>query len=457
MATAAFSRAARVPLVGNVLRNPYQLYVTVFILSLLFPVSTKIGNLVMQPYRIVLLLLFIPMLATLMSGKCGKVNRIDGLMIGCTLWSILSLAMNHKIAQIFDSAGILGVEFFGAYLLARVGIRSSEDFQRLVKLLLLITAILLPFAAIEGVTKDPILLKILPGSHTPVNAGVRLNLRRAQSVFAHPIHFGVFVSSMLGIGWYVGALGRPVARRIRIAVMVFLATFFSLSTGALIALSSQFYTIIYDNAARRVRRQWRTFAILLISGYVIIDMLSNRTPFDVLVDYLSFNQGSAYNRILIWKYGMENVWDNPTFGLGYRDWVRPSWMHSGSADNFWLLTAMRYGIPSFLFLAAALVVTITRLSWAPLTDPLDRACRAGILVTMAGLIVAGGTVHYWNSMLSFVTFLLFSGIYLTRPEGRVVPAATAEPAVRTRPRVFLGAPPERDPAAAPGRRTPLLR
>ena len=74
----------------------------------------------------------------------------------------------------------------------------------------------------------------------------------------------------------------------------------------------------------------------------------------MLITYLTFNSGTAYWRLHIWNFGSAEVWRNPLFGIGLNDWARPSWMWTASVDNFWLLTAMRYGIPAFLLLVAGI-------------------------------------------------------------------------------------------------------
>ncbi|MFV2003458.1 MAG: O-antigen ligase family protein, partial [Paracoccaceae bacterium] len=186
---------------------------------------------------------------------------------------------------------------------------------------------------------------------------------------------------------------------------------FSLSTGALLALVSQLVFIGWEMTTRRIARRWTIFAALAVLGYFTIDLLSNRTPFHVLVSYASFNSASAYNRILIWQFGTENVWANPIFGLGLGDWARPSWM-SPSVDNFWLLTAMRYGLPTIISFVLALVLILRRVSLAPLTTPLERACRAGYLVAFGGVVLAGSTVHYWQAIAAFMLFFFGAGVWM---------------------------------------------
>ena len=166
---------------------------------------------------------------------------------------------------------------------------------------------------------------------------------------------------------------------------------------------------------KTLRRRWSLFAGLFVLAYILVDLISYRTPFHVLVNYASFSSGSAYNRIRIWDYGTDNVWNNPIFGLGLNDWVRPSWM-SASVDNFWLFIAMLYGLPAIIMVFAALIQILKRVSYSQSSDPRVALCRAGYLVAFGGLFIAGGTVHYWHAMMAFVMFIYCSGVWLATLE-----------------------------------------
>jgi hypothetical protein len=91
--------------------------------------------------------------------------------------------------------------------------------------------------------------------------------------------------------------------------------------------------------------------------YVGIDLFSTKTPFHVFVNYFTFSKQSAYNRILIFEYGTAEVARHPVFGIGLGDWERPVWM-SDSMDNFWLVTAVRYGVPALFLLLLGLLLGI---------------------------------------------------------------------------------------------------
>lgn len=380
-----------------------------FLLSLMVPFFLPLGTLVLMPHRIVLLVLFVPLMVRLLTRGAGPVLAVDWLMLGSALWAGVALFVNQTVIEAIEGSGIHLIEFFGGYLLARVAIRNAADFQKVIWTFFILILCLVPFAAIESLTGRAVLLEFLPGTSVrPVNAGIRLGLRRAQTIFAHPILFGVFVSTGLGLFWYVL---RPRWLRYLAAPLVAVGTLFSLSTGALIAVVMQALFISWEVILRTVKSRWRLFAVLSVIGYFAIDILSNRSPFHVLVTYATFYQGSAYNRILIWQFGTENVLANPVFGLGFNDWVRPSWMRS-SVDNFWLLLAMRYGIPTIGMILAALFIILRRVSRTVLEMPQDQRARAGYLVTFGGLFIAGGTVHYWHAMMAFSMFIFGSGVWI---------------------------------------------
>ncbi len=389
-----------------------RLMILLFMLGMVLPVWFYVGPLLLMPHRVVLLVLFVPLLIALLSGKAGRIRSFDILMMASSLWAVLALGVNGSVlgASVIQQMGIYTLEAFGAYLLGRVTVRSREDFTYFTKLFFITLLILVPFGVMEAVTHKAIMLKLLPFSSVSINAQEpRWGLRRAQTIFAHPILFGVFCSVGFGLFWHAM---RSKLTRMGGTMMAFAGTFVSLSSGAFVSIVIQAMFMAWEAVMKSVPRRWLIFSILAALAYLTIDLLSNRTPFHVLVTYATFNTGNSFNRILIWQFGMENVWANPIFGLGANIilWQRPVWM-SSSADNYWLLLAMQYGIPCFMFLAAALFIIIRRVALAPLKDPLSIGCRAGYLTAVGGLIIAGGTVHYWHGVMAFVMFFIGSGVW----------------------------------------------
>lgn len=426
------------------------LVVALFVASLLVPVIFDLGPFRLLSHRLFLLAFFPTLLLMFASGRAGRLNTVDYLMLASALWGGLALFASQPGPRVIESVGIHVVEVVGGYLVARLGLRSAEDFLRFVRLMYRVILALLPFAAFESITGTAVLLELIPMTHNEVWAGgERLGLDRAQVVFAHPILYGAFVSTGFALSWYVlrpdaGFLGRAIT-----VAPVALATFFSLSAGALLAFVVQTVMIGWDVVLRGFRGRWKLFMWLTAITYVTLDILSNRTPFHLLVDYGTFSSKTAYYRIVIWRHGIDDVYRNPLFGLGnnIESWTRAFWMGS-SIDNFWLFMAMKFGIPTFLTLAGAAIAVLWRAGRVEMPDPLDRACRTGWAIAFVGLMLAGGTVHYWTTMMSFFMFVLGAGVWMSSGGARREAAEEAAGGRRRR-RARTGA-----PAAEPVGRSP---
>jgi O-antigen ligase len=396
-----------------------------FLISLMVPYRFRIFGLLFQPYKLWLLIIFIPLIVMLLKGKAGKPMLVDWLMIGATVWGLLAYLKNHGFGFMVITGGTYVLEFLGAYLLARIAIRSGADFRRMVILLFVLVLILLPLAAIESITGNRFMAELIGPNWMPVRMGGRLGMTRTQVVFEHPILYGAFVSTTFGLIWYALIPETNTMTRMFLVSFIGFATIFSLSTGAFLAINVQLILIFWELATRPHPNRWRIFGWLVVIGYVTLDMVTTRSPFHSLVHYVAFSSQSSYNRILIFEFGMQNVKANPIFGLGYNDWSRPSWMNP-SFDNHWLLFTMRHGIPAFLMFAAAIVLIVRQMARQPLIDPLDRACRAGYLTAIAGMILAGGTSSYWKQLLVYVMFIIGSGVWIFTGGARE-PAGGADP------------------------------
>jgi hypothetical protein len=423
--------------------------VYMFILSTLIPVHFWLGTAVIHSYRVVLLLAFVPSVLFWLQGNAGKIRFPDVLLVCFVIWAAIALARAHGAAEAVQPAGVLLIETFGAYLLARVYVRNEADFLRMVNLLLWIVVVLVPIALIESVTSYQLVLDLLrpvASVHADTFTQPRWGLERAQTVFPHPIHFGVFCASVLGLAYYSLGAGRNLLRRTFRIAMITVGVFLSLSTGALTAFVAQVALIGWNKVTVLVNRRWAILGGLALAAYVVIDLLSNRTPFHVFVTYLTFNTGSAYNRIHIWNYGTAEVLRHPLFGIGLNEWERAHWM-SASMDNFWLLTTVQYGLPAFVFLAGAVLWMMYKLGYAGGLSEQARACRAGLLISLAGIIIAGTTVHFWHMLYPLFMFLLGSGAWLLDPDQENVPAG-ARTRQTARSRALPGASPRLRPAPA---------
>ncbi|MDH3580969.1 MAG: O-antigen ligase family protein, partial [Hyphomicrobiales bacterium] len=255
-----------------------------------------------------------------------------------------------------------------------------------------------------------LLNNIYPSHHIAVWER-RLGLARAVGVFEHPILYGVFCVFGLSMAFYTVGKARSLIMGGFRTLPIFLATFFAVSAGPLLGLVTQMGLILWDLGTRWLPNRWIVLISAMVGGYVFVDILSNRTPIEVLISHIAFQDNSAYNRVLIWIFGTAEVARNPFFGIGLNDWMRPEWMFP-TVDNFWLLTAMRYGLPALIFLAWAIGLVLWKLSWRDFLSVRLSNYRKAWVFTLCGLVVVASTVHLWNQVFCLFAFFLGSGVWM---------------------------------------------
>lgn len=382
----------------------------VFVVSLVIPVFFYMGPLRLAPFLLLLVIAFLPLVLVWASGGAGRIRIFDFLILFSCLWGVLALFKAHGFGNAIEPAGVLLVQTFGGYLMGRCLVRNKESVRALLFVSLSILIIIFPFATWETLTGTPLYLDLFSniGSvYDNVWMEPRLGLDRVQGAFEHPILFGIFVSSFFGMSFYIL---RGFWRILMISLSVLLAVF-SVSTGAIVCLGVQVGIIMWGIVFRKDRHRWRNLVLVCLGMYIFVDLLSDRTPFNVFVDYLTFNSGSAYNRILIWKYGSAEVLRNPLFGIGLNQWERPVWM-SDSMDNFWLLIAVRYGLPSLIALFLAFVLILTKIGKRKFSSEEIVRIRRGMTVSIVGIFVAICSVHLWNATFCWLMFLIGSTVWI---------------------------------------------
>jgi len=408
-----------------------------FIISLIIPVYFTIASMRLSPYRVILLLSFIPTLGIWMSGKAGRLRTADFLLIGFCLWSMLATVQNNGFGR-FQFSAMYVVETLGAYMLGRVLVRDLNSFLVVTRTLFWVLLFLIPFAAIESYTAKSFylsLFKVFGQTIAPSGYDPRLGLDRAQVAFDHPILYGVFASSTFSLLYFMPRRKDPlkVAGLWR-AFASLGATFFSLSSGAFIPIGMQLGLIAWDRILTFIRWRWKLLVGLFVLAYVTVDMLSNRTPFQVFASMLAFNGSTYYWRVLIYQYGMQNVWADPLFGFGLGgNWVRPSWMATSTVDNHWLLMAMRYGIPGFLLIFGTYVTIIISLIRAKISSQVVANQRQALIFAFIGTGIAMSTVFLWNSVYVHLMFLLGASMWICDWEDNNPETAVAAEAPDTAP------------------------
>ena len=115
------------------------------------------------------------------------------------------------------------------------------------------------------------------------------------------------------------------------------------------------------------------------------------------------------------------------------EWRRPYWQ-AGTVDNYWLLTAMRYGLPALLLLTLAIGVSAVRImGQVGLSE--ETRYRTGYMIALVGTVLVLDTVHIWDAPVAFLMAYLGAGawFYTGRSAAGSPAAAGAAPERAPRP------------------------
>jgi len=418
--------------------------IALFLVAMMLPtaVSINLGGLRLSAYRMVLVVMFLPMVVQLVSGRRGRAHLFDLLVLAHCTWALLALIKWGGLAQGIESGGIYIVEFAGAYLLGRLYIRSCEDFTAVARAYVGLVLATLVFTVPEAATGVHILHDGISGAlGGPMAPYIepRMGLERTFGPFDHPILYGVFSASAFSLAYFVVAQRRLMNPRGMAKVAgVSLATFMSASGGPYVVLMMQGFVGAWERVLGKVQGRWAALFTLFALLYAAIDLFSAKTPFHVFVNHFTFSTQSAYNRILIFEFGTAEVARHPVFGIGLGDWERPAWM-SDSMDNFWLVTAVRYGLPAFALLVGLLLGMVWAAAQRKGLPPEWRRARHAWAFTLFGITVAAATVHLWNALFVLFLFLIGAGAWLldAQPDpARKAPCPDPSPRVRRPARLF---------------------
>lgn len=392
--------------------------ILLIIASFLCPteLSLYIAGLRLPPHRVALILLLPVAIARLMTRNDQRLRAFDYLFIVYGLWTIAAYA-SHTGKDGFVYGGSLALEALGGYFVARAFVRTGDELRATMRAFVAAIVVAALFALPETLlgqiyTHD--LLRQLTGYHHPIGVETRLGLTRAYGTFDHPIHYGTFCAALLALFWY--AERRTTTRRLNAGTMTF-ATFLGLSSAPMLCLGLQGGMLLWDRVTRRMKSRMTITLGALAGLYIGMSMFSNRSPIAFIATGMTLDPWTGFYRLQIWEAGMQNVWANPWSGIGLGDWERPWWMVSDTVDAFWLVIAMRQGIPAFLLLALAIVLLARAVLTRRHRHVDDNATRVAIgwMMTVIALSLIGATVHYWNVLHAFFFFVLGLGGWIADP------------------------------------------
>ncbi len=380
-----------------------------FLICLLVPSYFYVADLKLSPIRILLLASFIPLVLRLLSGASGRIRGIDIFLMLYAFWIMVTLVYHHGLSRL-PLAAMTIIEVFGGYLIGRTLVRNAAGFRRLFRYVLYMLIFLAPFVLVELLTDRNLLQEIfrsiLPTYFKAASSYGRMGLNRVMAPFEHPILYGLFCSISLAPIAYIQS-EKP-GRALLLVSFIGAMTFAALSAAPLLAVAIQLGLILWGWATGS--KWWLLFGLVSVT-YVTVDLLSNRTPITILINYITFDSNTAWTRVNIWTFGSAEMWRHPIFGIGLNDWERPYWL-TGSVDNFWLLNGMRHGLPGVIFVMAAAASGFRAIVRARGLSPEEARYRTGYLLSLVALYFTLCTVHVWSGTSSFVMLFIGAGMWI---------------------------------------------
>jgi O-antigen ligase len=389
------------------LRPVYLAAVLGYLLFLPPQFNLSIGGAVLPPYRIFLLPAALYVVSRSLKGRMSF-GWPDYLVLIAVAWIALSLFMTTDAVEAISATIAQTCDIGLAYFFARCAFRSLRDLRHF---LILIAPGLFVSGAIvflEAISRMVILQRFasaVVGSPYAGEIAVRMGLMRAPGAFPHPILAGIFFSSFMPLYMWVGLRGWPKI----LGLLASLASFFTISSVAILAIAANFALVGYDWLSERYRQlTWKLPLAFMGILIFVAELGTNSGTFGLIVRFGGFNAHNSFYRILIWRFGSENVVQNPWFGIGYGEWVRPEWMPK-SIDHYWLLLAVQYGILPPLLILAAVVTVIWKLSLKSASSPIiDRRAQRALAISLAVFAFGTLSVSIWLS--AQIWFFMLLGI-----------------------------------------------
>jgi len=368
------------------------------LISLVFPdeFSLDLFGLRLSAYRIMLLFGFFKAYATY--NNLIKRHVCDYIILFISIWTVISLAVNHGAVIGIKSGGIIALETFSPYIMARVYVNNIRSLISLGKSYVFLVCLLPLFSIPENIYGVNYIKDLFIGGSIHPNE-IRLGLHRAEGGFNHPILLGVFAAGCISLSIIIYK-----AFSFRTFIVV-IASFSSLSSVAFIMVFIQL--IIMHIPIFKIKK---SIFIFLGCIYVFVDIILGKNILNFLLSHFTLNPQTAYFRKIIYEFAYNNVIDNPIFGLGFNDWVRPYWLPY-SVDSFWMVEALKYGFPVLFSLIYISYIVLFK------TYKYDGCIYSkGIVYTFTAIVFAGITVHFWGSV--YVLFFFIVGCSFFNYGGR---------------------------------------
>jgi hypothetical protein len=390
------------------------------LVSFLVPpeVALYVGPLRLGAYRLVLIALSPVIVSAILKGRYSP-HPLDFVVFILACWFPVSFAMNYNWAIGLEAGGSQSFDLILSYMLGRVAIRTLSDFRNF--LIFILPALLIVGLSMvaESLTGSLFIRETAKAIFGGATGGgnnfepeFRNGLLRSYSVFTHPIHAGLFLSSFISLYYSAFKLTQWKFSGVFIGIL----GFFSLSSAALLGIIANVAILVYDSLQKRVKDlSWSILIVFLLIFMTLVHFFSQSGIVSVIYRYLTFNVQTGYYRTLIWEYASAEALRHPWFGIGYEEYTRPAWMGGASIDAHYLFMATSYGfVPALLYFCISIIIIfiLGRCASKSITH-ISRSTFLGLAASLTVIVILLFTVTFWGSMLAWLNFTLGFAVALT--------------------------------------------
>lgn len=347
------------------------------------------------PGRAIITLLLLPSLSTL-ARPSRHLIASDFFVLLTALWMVGSRIPADGLNQ---SAIASALELFGGYFVGRsyfYGPLALTAFLKIFKVVIFLVIVIAILDPLFGENVAQTLVASLV--HTP--GGVpnqdRFGIIRAASTIEMAELYGTVCCVAGSIFLYMET--RKGAKFFW-AGFAFFGCILSLSSGPLLAFIIVLLFFVYDHLLHDYTWRWKLAALALTTFLLSVFVLTNR-PISWLVAHMTLDPSTAYFRLYVFDYMLEQVKLSPFVGYGFGGIGDDDFLSTTTVDCVWLVNAARYGIPMIAFFLCANLMTFISFPFKGRSNRIDEfmtKAGTGFTQTIVTLMVVGITVHFWNA------------------------------------------------------------
>jgi O-Antigen ligase len=346
--------------------------------------------------RLGIILLFLPAIFMLFQRN-RRLLLSDFFVFATAIWMV-GAALYTDGTNSLSSAGAESIEILGGYLVGRAfffGPAALRTFLSVLKVLAFAAIIL---AMADNITGRLMIHDMFAAilNVAPIEDQYRMGIVRATSTFDHAILFGTFCAVVAAMLLYSET---NVMKRFLWVGFCFFGIILSLSSSSLMAFAIMLGTYTYGGLTRRF--PWRWWACWMVFGALALVILpATNDPLGWVLTHLTLEPESGYFRLQEWNSAFYQISLSPWTGHAF--FIFDS-AELYSVDCVWLALALRFGLPTVVFLILANITALlpVKRSNNRADDPYAAQMRTAFSLILVMFMFVGITVHYWNYMWIF--------------------------------------------------------